>query len=188
MSSKPDNAPCQHLAIMPMEGRENLEQQSKLALFRETKILVVEDEYFFADETKRKLEKLGAVVIGPTGSVQDALVLLDNNQVDGAILDIHLGDEQVFPVADELDSRDIPFVFATGYNPAVIPAKYTGFALCEKPMELGRIGDALFGAAGLRALNLGSSLSKTVVRCRRARFTRLFIVPNAQSQRFAASS
>ena len=153
MDRKLGKAPLKHLPMAPMEARKHLEKQSKPVLYRHKKILIVEDDCFLADETKCKLEHLEAVVIGPTGSAQDALALLDANQVDGAILDINLGDGQVFMIADELDRRDVPFVFATGYDPAVIPAEYTGFALCEKPTELAKIADALFGAASRRALN-----------------------------------
>jgi CheY-like chemotaxis protein len=116
-----------------------------IALFAGKRVLIVEDEYFLADEARQKLEDAGAIVVGPVGAVKAALNLLDTAQVDAAILDIHLGDELVFPVADELERRAIPFVFATGYDPSIIPAKFTGFTLCEKPTELGNIAEALFG-------------------------------------------
>jgi len=123
-------------------------------LFRAKRILIVEDEYFLADETRRKLEDLGAIVVGPTARVSQAIQLIEQQQIDAAILDVHLGDELVFPVADELELRKIPFVFATGYDPSYIPAKYTGFALCEKPTELEKIASALFGLdPDLRQLN-----------------------------------
>lgn len=124
-----------------------------LSLFAGKRILIVEDEYFLADETRQKLEQLGATVVGPAANVEDALRLIASSEIDGAILDVHLGDEFVFPVADELEVADVPFVFATGYDPAVIPAKFSGFALCEKPTELGKIASALFGPNGSGALN-----------------------------------
>lgn len=124
-----------------------------LSLFAGKRILIVEDEYFLADETRQKLKRLGATVVGPAGSVEDALRLMASSKIDGAILDVHLGDELVFPVAEELDVADIPFVFATSYDPSVIPARFSGFALCEKPTELGKIAAALFGQNGGAALN-----------------------------------
>jgi CheY-like chemotaxis protein len=125
------------------EGSKLLEN-SAIDLFAGKRVLIVEDEYFLADETRRKLEAAGATVVGPVGAVAAALDLLDTENVDAAILDIHLGEELVFPVADELERRDIPFVFATGYDPSILPAKFTGFTLCEKPTELGDIAKALF--------------------------------------------
>lgn len=114
-------------------------------LFSGRRILIVEDEYFLADETRRELVKHGAIVVGPTSTVRDALALIEREQVDAAILDVHLGEEMVFPVAEELGECDIPFVFATGYDPSFVPRKYSGFALCEKPTELEKIAQALFG-------------------------------------------
>jgi ActR/RegA family two-component response regulator len=119
--------------------------ESYIHLFADKHILIVEDEYFLADETRRNLLAAGALVVGPAGDVLTALSLIDTLCVDAAILDVHLGDEFVFPVAEELETRGIPFVFATGYDPAVIPVTFTGFALCEKPTELSKIAAALFG-------------------------------------------
>jgi len=130
-----------------------LDSSIYLSLFAGKHILIVEDEYFLADETRRKLEQLGATVIGPAANVQDALVLLATSEIDGAILDVQLGDEFVFPVAEKMDEANIPFVFATGYDVSVIPARFSGFTLCEKPTELGKIASALFSADGGAALN-----------------------------------
>ncbi|WP_244530351.1 response regulator [Rhizobium sp. NFR07] len=112
--------------------------------YRGKRILVVEDEYFLADEVRQKLAALGATVVGPVASVRDAMDMIEASEIDAAILDVHLGDEFVFPVADRLDELDIPFVFATGYDRAFIPAQYAGFALCEKPTELAKIARALW--------------------------------------------
>lgn len=116
-----------------------------LHLLQGKRILVVEDEYFLADETRRKLEVLAAEVIGPVASVEDAIALIEAEIVDGAILDVYLGDEFVFPVTDKLEALDIPFVFATGYDQSVLPDRFPGFLLCEKPTELSNIARALFG-------------------------------------------
>jgi len=114
-------------------------------LFSGRRILVVEDEYLLADRTRRELEKLGAIVVGPTGRVDQALELIDDEKVDGAILDIHLAGELVFPVAERLGELNIPYVFATGYDPSIIPSSFSGFVLCEKPIEIEHIAKALFG-------------------------------------------
>ncbi len=101
-------------------------------------------EYFLADETRRKLEASGAIIVGPVATVEAALESLETEKIDAAILDIHLGAELVFPVAEELERRDIPFVFATWYDPSVLPVKFKGFALCEKQADLDDIANALF--------------------------------------------
>jgi CheY-like chemotaxis protein len=108
-------------------------------------ILVVEDEYFLADETRRKLEKLGATVVGPAGRVDEAMELIGERRVDAAILDIHLHEDLVFPVAERLEELNIPYVFATGYDPSIIPARFSGFVLSAKPIDLEHIAKAFFG-------------------------------------------
>ncbi len=118
---------------------------TSIHLFKGAHILIVEDEYFLAEETRRSLEGAGAIVVGPVSHVNDALLLLEQERVDAAILDVHLGDELVFPLVEGLEERKIPFVFATGHDPALIHAKYGGFALCEKSPELNKIAHALFG-------------------------------------------
>lgn len=115
------------------------------ARFSGKRILVVEDEYFLADETRRKLQKLGAIVVGPTGRVDQALQLIGEQDVDAAILDIQLDGGLVFPVAEKLETLNIPYVFATGYDPSIIPARFNGFTLSEKPIDLEHIAKALFG-------------------------------------------
>lgn len=124
--------------------------KSYLEAFAGKRILIVEDEYFLADEVRRKLQQLGAQVVGPTPRVDEALMLIDSQAVDAAILDIHLGDELVFPVAERLEHLDVPFIFATGYDASIIPSHFNGFALCEKPVELENIARALFGPAEKR--------------------------------------
>lgn len=79
-----------------------------------------------------------------SATVEEAIGLIGSQEIDGAILNIHLGDKLVFPVAEKLDELGIPFVFATGYDPSVVPEKFSGFFLCEKPTELGKIARALF--------------------------------------------
>ncbi|WP_339762338.1 response regulator [uncultured Hoeflea sp.] len=115
--------------------------------FSGASVLIVEDEFLLAEETRRKLETLGATVIGPTPQVDEALDYLDTTRVDAAILDIYLAGELVFPVAERLQDMGIPFVFATAYDAKVIPPRFKGFVLCDKPLELEKIAEALFSGA-----------------------------------------
>src|SRR5712675_1077763 len=74
---------------------------------------------------------------GPAGSVEEALKLVDNagDRLDGAVLDINLRNERVYPVADVLTAHGIPFVFTTGYDSSVVPSAYAGAPRCEKPVD-----------------------------------------------------
>jgi CheY-like chemotaxis protein len=108
-------------------------------------ILLVEDEYFIADAMQRSLEDIGMHVVGPAASVVDALALLDSQLVNGAILDVNLDDEGVFPVAEALTERRIPFVFATGYNASDLPTSWQHVTRFEKPADAWLIARTLFG-------------------------------------------
>lgn len=105
------------------------------------RLLVVEDDYFLADEMMRALKASGAEIVGPVASVGDALALIDasNGTLDGAMLDINLRGEPAYPVADALLERGVPFVFATGYDDTTIPHRYAKVMRCEKPVELGKL-------------------------------------------------
>src|SRR5215213_2242767 len=86
------------------------------------RFLVVEDEYLIAADLAAFLEAQGIEVIGPAASVNEALALLesDTDGLHGAVLDVNLQDDRVYPVADVLMSRGVPFVFTTGYDTCVI--------------------------------------------------------------------
>jgi DNA-binding LytR/AlgR family response regulator len=104
-------------------------------------LLVVEDEYLVAADLAASLELLGAEVVGPAGSVEEALTLVENEggRLDGAVLDINLRNERVYPVADVLAARGVPFVFTTGYDAAVVPRPYSDVPRCEKPVDRARL-------------------------------------------------
>lgn len=108
------------------------------------RILVAEDEFFLAMDLEDMLRDAGAVVVGPVATVAQALLVLDEgHHIDLALLDVNLGGEMVFPVADRLRAADIPLIFATGYGQGDLPARFTEVPRCEKPVELSRIAQAL---------------------------------------------
>lgn len=104
---------------------------------RDCRVLVVEDEWLVAEGLHAELAEVGAIVIGPAAGMADALDLIRReSNIDGAILDINLRGEMVFPVADLLTERGIPFVFTTGYDASVIPKRFEHVVRCEKPTSL----------------------------------------------------
>lgn len=101
-----------------------------------SRILVVEDEYMMADDLRQALEDQDAVVLGPVAFVEDALAIVESGEaIDAAVLDINLGGEKSFPVADALVARQIPILFATGYSDRDIPARYAEIGRVGKPVE-----------------------------------------------------
>lgn len=108
------------------------------------KVLLVEDDYFIAVEMQRMLSKGGAQVLGPVASVDKALTLIAaHSEIDAAVLDVNLRDIMVFPVADALETRGVPFVFATGYEGTAIPARYAHVQRCEKPVDMDKLAQVL---------------------------------------------
>jgi DNA-binding NtrC family response regulator len=104
-------------------------------------LLIVEDEYIIASDLAQSLEECGAEVIGPAGSVKDALELVERTgeHIDGAVLDVNLRNEPVYPVADALVAHGLPFVFTTGYDTVAIPEVYAGVPRCEKPVDIAQL-------------------------------------------------
>jgi CheY-like chemotaxis protein len=99
-------------------------------------LLIVEDEYLIATDLARALQERGARVIGPAGSIEGALSMLSaHQQIDGAVLDINLRGERIYPVADALRARGVPFVFVTGYDSWGIPDAYASVPRLEKPVS-----------------------------------------------------
>lgn len=99
-------------------------------------VLLVEDDYFIVKDLRRQFQREGATVLGPASNVPDALELVRSSpQIDAAVLDVNLQGEMVFPVADALARRGVPFVFATGYDQAALPERYAAVRRLEKPFE-----------------------------------------------------
>lgn len=103
-------------------------------LLRGHRILVVEDDPFIALDLEMELQAAGAIVIGPVGHIQAGLDLIANEPViSAAILDINIRGQFVFPVADILHQKDVPFVFATGESPDMLPDKFANITVYPKP-------------------------------------------------------
>lgn len=114
-----------------------------------TRILLVEDSLLVAQEIEHLLIELGYAVVGPHGRVREALEAARSLAIDGAVLDVNLDGELVFPVARELARREIPFIFATGYDLPIMPTDLADRLRILKPFnrrELGQAVTRMFGA------------------------------------------
>ena len=99
------------------------------------RVLVVEDDPLIAAMQKMVLESAGCTVLGPDSGVGAALRTIGAHRIDLALLDVNLGDEAVFPVADALAARDVPFVFLTGYGRETLPPMHRKRPCLTKPCE-----------------------------------------------------
>lgn len=114
------------------------------------RILIVEDEFLIAIHVADIMADLGFEVVGPVGDIDQALAVINESQVDGAILDVNLSGQLVFPVATALAARKIPFILASGYDPSGLPAEWRDRPVMRKPVaerELAVMAQTLFGNA-----------------------------------------
>jgi two-component sensor histidine kinase/CheY-like chemotaxis protein len=112
------------------------------------RILVVEDEYLLADALADALIDMGAQVVGPIGQLSQAMFLVETTPIDGAVLDINLHGEMVFPLAQVLATRGVPFVFATGYGRENIPVQFAHVPVLAKPIDVGLLEGLLDRTGG----------------------------------------
>lgn len=107
-------------------------------------MLVVEDDPAIGLDLRMALTRVGAVIVGPAGSVAAAFAALADQAVDAAILDIRLkNNELVFAVADALAALRIPFVFASGRSAALMPLKHSDRPFFDKPFQSAEVVEAL---------------------------------------------
>ncbi len=100
------------------------------------RILVVEDEFFIAQEIADLLEAAGFEVVGPCASVPAALArLAESAGCDGAVLDASLRHVSSLPVAEALAERGIPFAVVTGFSVDQLPARMAAAPVLTKPLK-----------------------------------------------------
>ena len=98
-------------------------------------ILVVEDEAPIALQLEDMLTELGATVVGPASRVRQALQLLQEQRVDTAVLDLNIAGELVYPVAEALETKGLPYIFATGYGVSGLAEPYRSRVVLQKPFS-----------------------------------------------------
>jgi PAS domain S-box-containing protein len=99
------------------------------------RVLVVEDEALVAMVVTDALTELGYQVVGPFSRPPDALAAVKNGPIDAAVLDINLAGTLVYPIADELAARGVPFVFVTGYGIESVEKRFAHVPVLPKPIE-----------------------------------------------------
>lgn len=97
------------------------------------RVLVVEDEGAIAMMIEEMLEELGCQVVASVARLATAREMASVVEIDLAILDVNLSGERVFPVADILRARGIPFLFSTGYGASGLPSEFAQCPVLHKP-------------------------------------------------------
>ena len=106
-----------------------------MSAFHRDRVLIVEDEYIIATELARALTNEGAIIAGPAPTLARAMELAQSEHIDGAILDVNLRGEMVYPLIDLLQARGVPIVLTTGYEGSALPDRHKRLPRCEKPFS-----------------------------------------------------
>jgi CheY-like chemotaxis protein len=105
--------------------------------------LVVEDESLIAMLIEETLTDAGYTVVGPVARVSRALEVIENDHLAGAVLDVNIAGEPVYPVAMALAARDIPFMFLTGYGAGALREDFRERPILQKPFLPAQMREAL---------------------------------------------
>ena len=102
---------------------------------RGNRIMLVEDEALVAMAMAEFLVSLGCTVVGPFSRCPDAMAAIEADEIHAAVLDVNLGSGMVYPLADALQERGVPFIFVTGYGKESIAPRFAGVPVLQKPVE-----------------------------------------------------
>jgi CheY-like chemotaxis protein len=107
------------------------------------RVLVVEDEMMVSMLIEDMLSDMGCTVMGPASRLDEAMELAMATDIDCAVLDVNLGGQPIFPLADLLRERGCPFAFATGYGDAGLREVDRGTPVLQKPFREGDLARVL---------------------------------------------
>lgn len=110
------------------------------------RVLVVEDEMLVCMDLMDMLSELGCIVVGPAARVEQALRIVEGEPIDLAMLDINLGRETSYPIAERLAALDIPYFFSTGYS--VVEPAFENKPRLQKPFSERQLSSVLMSLGG----------------------------------------
>ena len=111
------------------------------------RILVVEDDYLLAMGIIDQIEEHNGIVQGHAMTLFEGIRMLRDDRPDASIINIRLGLDMVYPLADELLAEHVPFIFASGEVRADIPDRFNGVPLHAKPLDMIKAAVGLMGTA-----------------------------------------
>ncbi len=121
-----------------------------MTILNGVRVLLVEDELIIAMQVAKDLTDAGCIIMGPYKGVDGALKAVGDKPVDIAVLDVNLGGRLVYPVAEVLAQRGVPFIFTTGYDRKTLPPSYADRPVIRKPIERSALFDILADTLGQR--------------------------------------
>jgi CheY-like chemotaxis protein len=133
---------CNPAPRIGVVGREQAMKDSSKSAPR---VLVVEDEYLIRMLLEDMLAELGYAVAAAVGSIAEASAFATDGEFDVAILDVNLDGQEIYPVADILAKRGLPFVFVSGYGEQSLLERFRNRPSLQKPFESEQIKTTLAG-------------------------------------------
>jgi CheY-like chemotaxis protein len=109
-------------------------------------VFLVEDEVMIRMMVADMLEELGYSVAAEAGEINEAMKLAQSTEFDLAILDVNVNGKVISPVAQLIEARNRPFIFATGYGSSGLPEEYRDRPALQKPFQLETLARMVEGA------------------------------------------
>lgn len=120
------------------------------------RVLIAEDDMLIAIMIEEAVRGAGYTPVGPFSTVKDALAAIEHDGLpDGAVLDMQLGRERAYLIADVLDAGGVPFLLMTGQAAASLPERLQQRPLVAKPCTPEDVLEAL-----ARALRPGAGAER----------------------------
>lgn len=121
---------------------------SKSDLLAGLDVLLVEDETMVSFLIEEMLEQLGARGVRHAARLEAGLALVAAKMPALAILDVNIGGETAFPIAEKLEAAGVPFVFITGYGRDGVHGRWVDHRVLQKPLTMQEFEQGLRGALG----------------------------------------
>jgi DNA-binding response OmpR family regulator len=99
------------------------------------RVLIAEDEFLVGLQLEEDLRSAGCSIVGPFSTLEKATQASRRERFDLAVLDINLNGDRVYPLADELSARGVPFIFLSGYISSDLPERYRKWPHVSKPHD-----------------------------------------------------
>jgi light-regulated signal transduction histidine kinase (bacteriophytochrome)/CheY-like chemotaxis protein len=143
------------MPTVPLTRRSDTEPQAQWVSGARLsgRVLVVEDNMIIALDAEATMERLGATMVDVAPNVSEALREIEKGPISFALLDVNLGNESSFPIADRLMALGVPILFATGYGKNIdFPPRFSNVPVVSKPYSTDslapKIAEALAPKAG----------------------------------------
>ena len=148
--------PAEHLTTLTAPRPVAAGAEARTVLLAGLDVLLVEDQALIAMDTEETLMRLGVRRVRSLPNAEDALAAIASACPDCAVLDFNLGEDTSAGVADDLVTRGVPFIFATGYGDSVmIPERFRDVPLVRKPISAAMLADKLDQARSLTPRQAG---------------------------------